>query len=179
MVSNPKKFFKKNYSKFNKFDSKRNFGSGSNYRKREEEEKEKKGEEEKEKKLLGDSGYDCHYCNGKNHLAKDCVLRRKQEKEDVVKDEAYYAQKIANLKLKKPTGNAMIVETVHSDSEGNMEVWSSGSDDEEMRRPTHGIKSKCFVARSVDSESASSESTFASCLTSKSTREYSILTYHS
>ena len=76
MVSNPRKFFKKNYSKFNnsKFDAKKNFGSGSNYRRKEEEEKEKKGEEEKEKKLLGDSGYDCHYCNGKNHLAKDCVL---------------------------------------------------------------------------------------------------------
>ena len=66
----------------------------------------------------------------------------------------------------------MIVETVHSDSEGNMEVWLSGSDDEEMRRPTHGMKSNCFMARSVDSESASSESTFASCLTSKSTKEY-------
>ncbi|KAL4590759.1 hypothetical protein LXL04_003702 [Taraxacum kok-saghyz] len=53
-----------------------------------------------------------------------------------------------------------------------MEVWSSGSDDEEMRRPTHGMKSNCFVARSVDSDSASSESTYASCLTSKSTKEY-------
>ncbi|KAL4564910.1 hypothetical protein LXL04_028986 [Taraxacum kok-saghyz] len=171
MVSNPKKFFKKNYSKFNKFESKRNFGGGSGYKKKEEDEKEKRGEEEKEKKLLGDSGYDCHYCNGKNHLAKDCVLRRKQEKVEVVKDEAYYTQKIANLKIKKPTGNAMIVETVHSDSEGNMEVWSSGSDDEEMRRPTHGTKANCFMARSVDSESASSESTFSSCLSSKSAKE--------
>ena len=76
------------------------------------------------------------------------------------------------MKIKKPVGQAMIVETMHSDSEGNMEVWSSGSDDEEMRRASHGVKSNCFVARSIDSESASSESTFASCLTSKSTNEY-------
>ena len=43
MVSNPRKFFKKNYSKFNnsKFETKKNFGSGSSYRRREEEETEK------------------------------------------------------------------------------------------------------------------------------------------
>ncbi|KAL4590865.1 hypothetical protein LXL04_003810 [Taraxacum kok-saghyz] len=52
------------------------------------------------------------------------------------------------------------------------EVWSSGSDDEEMRRPSHGMKANCFVARLFGSESESSESTYASCLTSKSTNEY-------
>ena len=106
MVSSPRKFFMKNYSKFNnnsKFDSKKSFGGGSSgYRKRNDGESEKKSEEEKEKKLVGDLGYDCHYCNGKNHLAKDCVLRRKQENEEKVKDETYYVQKIANLKIKKP-----------------------------------------------------------------------------
>ena len=141
-------------------------------KRKDEEEKEKKNEEEKEKKLVGDSGYDCHYCNGKNHLAKDCVLRRKHEKEETVKDEAYYTQKIANLKIKKPVGQAMIVENVHSDSDGNMEVWSSGLDDEEIRRPSHGVKANCFIASSIDSEAASSESIYASCLTSKSTDDY-------
>ena len=64
MVSNPRKFFKKNYSKFNnknsKFDSKRNFGGGnSGYKQRTDGDSEKKVEVEKEKKLVGDSGYDC------------------------------------------------------------------------------------------------------------------------
>ena len=62
-----------------------------------------------------------------------------------MKDEAYYAQKIANLKIKKPVGHVMIVENVDSDLEGNIEVWSSGSDDEEMRRPTHGMKTVCLM----------------------------------
>ena len=174
MVSNPRKFFKKNYSKFNKsnFEAKKSFGGSLGYKKRSEEEKERKSEEEKEKKLVGDSGYDGHYCNGKNHLAKDCVLRRKQENEEKVKDEAYYAQKIANLKIKKPATNVLVVENVNSDSEGNMEVWSSGSDDEEMRRPTHGAKAVCLMASFVESEAASSKSTFALCLSSKSTDDY-------
>ncbi|KAL4581752.1 hypothetical protein LXL04_006280 [Taraxacum kok-saghyz] len=85
---------------------------------------------------------------------------------------AYYAQKIANLKIKKPVGHAMIVENVDSDSEGNMDVWLSGSDDEEMRRPTHGTKTICLMARSVESEPESLEYTFASCLSSKSTDDY-------
>ena len=89
-----------------------------------------------------------------------------------MKDEAYYAQKIANLKIKKPVGHTMLVENFNSDSEGNMEVWSSGSDDEEMRRPSHGMKANCFMGRSIDSESASSESTYASCLASKSSDDY-------
>ena len=105
-------------------------------------------------------------------MAKDCVLQRKQGKEEKIKDEAYYAQKIANLKINKPVSHTMIVENVNSDSEGNMEVWSSGSDDEEMRRPSRGMKAHCFMARSVESEAASSESTFASCLASKSSDDY-------
>ena len=89
-----------------------------------------------------------------------------------MKDEAYYTQKIANMKIKKPVGHAIIIENVHSDSEGNMEVWSSGSDDEEMRRPSHGMKANCFMARSIESEAASSESIYASCLASKSSDDY-------
>ena len=42
----------------------------------------KKKEEKKENKLTGDSGYDCNYCHGENHLAKECMLRRLNEKKE-------------------------------------------------------------------------------------------------
>ena len=29
-----------------------------------------------EKKLKGKSGFDCHYCNGANHMASDCMVRK-------------------------------------------------------------------------------------------------------
>ena len=35
-----------------------------------------------EKKLKGDSGVDFHYCNGANHMASDCMLRKKEEKKN-------------------------------------------------------------------------------------------------
>ena len=51
---------------------------------------------------------------------------------------------------------------VAKDDEGGMEIWSSGSDDEEMMRPTHGamfardanVRGRCFMVRSNDSESS-------------------------
>lgn len=43
--------------------------------------KDKKSEVLKpEKKLKGDFGFDCHYCNGVNHMASDCMLRKREEK---------------------------------------------------------------------------------------------------
>ena len=41
-----------------------------------------KEEEKKEKKVFGDSRYNCNYCHGKNHVAKECTLRRKNEKNE-------------------------------------------------------------------------------------------------
>lgn len=49
-----------------------------------------KEEEKKDKNLMEDSGYDCNYCHGKNHLAKECMLRRLNEKKEGEDDEAYY-----------------------------------------------------------------------------------------
>ena len=81
------------YSKFgSKFNNSKYEGvkgrSGGGYKSKFEGHPEKKQDEEKEKKLLGDSGYDCNYFNGKNNLDKDCFLRRKNENEERVKDEA-------------------------------------------------------------------------------------------
>lgn len=39
-------------------------------------------EEKKEEKLLGDSGYNCNFCNRNNHFAKECVLTKKIEKKE-------------------------------------------------------------------------------------------------
>lgn len=53
-----------------------------------------KAEKKSEVKLKGDSDYNCNYCNGHNHLAKYCKLRKMEEKKDKVKDEAYYAKRL-------------------------------------------------------------------------------------
>ena len=60
----------------------------------------------KDKKLLGDSDYDCNYCHGKNHLAKECILRRMREKKDKEDDKACYLRKIEDLRKKKNVDKA-------------------------------------------------------------------------
>ena len=114
------------------------------------------------KKLKGDSRIYCHYCNGANHFAADSMLRKKEEKKEKVKDEAYYSEKIEELHAK--TKGVSLVAKGESDDEesGTYQIWSSGSDDEEMRHPTHGamftsfedceedISGRCFVSKSTD-----------------------------
>ncbi|KAI3767848.1 hypothetical protein L2E82_18277 [Cichorium intybus] len=144
MVSNPKKFFKKNFSKFKN----RNRQGGFHAEKTVEESQKKENDEKK--KFAGDSGYDCHYCNGKNHFVKDCLLRKQAEKKEQVKDEAYYAKKIAELK-KNDASSTKAAFVVKEDSEfGAIEVWSTDSEDEEVRNPTHG---RCLMVKADHSES--------------------------
>ncbi|XP_052621484.1 uncharacterized protein LOC128127138 [Lactuca sativa] len=114
------------------------------------------------KKLKGDSGIYCHYCNGANHFAADCMLRKKEEKKEKIKDEAYYSEKIEEIRAK--TKGVSLVAKGETDDEksGTYQIWSSGSDDEEMRHPTHGamlasfenceeeISGRCFVSKSTD-----------------------------
>ncbi|KAI3508792.1 hypothetical protein L1887_23807 [Cichorium endivia] len=90
-------------------------------------------EKTEEKKVSGDSGYDCNYCRGKNHFAKDCMLRKQTEKKPQVKDEAYYARKMEELREKTKDLALMAAE----DYQGSYQVWSSNSEDEEVRKPTH------------------------------------------
>ena len=150
-----KKYYKNKYnsgSKFNKF--------AKNFANPEKKKKEDADSSEVKKELTEDSGYDCHFCNGKNHLAKDCMLKKKKEKENVTKDEAYYVEKLANFRNLNVKGTNLLV--TRDDAEG-MEIWSSGSDDEEMLQPTHGamfardakVNGRCFMARSNDSGSSS------------------------
>lgn len=67
-----------------------------------------KDEVKKEKKLIGDSGYDCNYCHGKKHLAKECMLRRMSEKKDEENDEAYHLRKIEKIRKKKSVGTSKL-----------------------------------------------------------------------
>ena len=61
----------------------------------------------KESKLVGNSGYDCNLCHGKNHFAKDCMLRKLSEKKDGEDDEAYHLCKLEEIKKNKTTNNSM------------------------------------------------------------------------
>ena len=65
------------------------------------EKKEVKAKDTKvEKKIKGDSGFDCHYCNRANHTANYCMLRKRDEKKNKVKDEAYYVERLEEVRAK-------------------------------------------------------------------------------
>ncbi|KAL7606668.1 hypothetical protein Lser_V15G16417 [Lactuca serriola] len=100
-----KKFFKKPFNpKGKQSEVKGNFTKSGVEEKKKFEKSEKNDDKVKEfkaeKKLKGDSGVDCHYCNGVNHFAIDCMLRKKDEKTNRVKDEAYYAEKLEEVRVK-------------------------------------------------------------------------------
>ncbi|KAI3493173.1 hypothetical protein L1887_42163 [Cichorium endivia] len=99
-------------------------------------------EKSEDKQISGDSGYDCNYCHGKNHFAKDCMLRKQNEKKPQVKDEAYYARKLEEARVKTKDLALMAAD----DRQGSYQVWSSDSDDEEVRKPSHSA----FIAYDVD-----------------------------
>ena len=86
MVSNPRKFIKRKFPA----NKNRNWqGSYSSEKVKEEPKMGSKSEESKKQSKIGsDSGYDCHYCGGKNHFAKDCMLKKKAEKVDEDDEEA-------------------------------------------------------------------------------------------
>lgn len=80
MVSNPRKFAKKNVVR-NK-NRNRKGGYSSEYTNGESVNNPQKEEVKNDGKLVGDSGYDCKDCHGKNHLTKGCILKRLNEKKD-------------------------------------------------------------------------------------------------
>ncbi|KAI3523775.1 hypothetical protein L1887_02171 [Cichorium endivia] len=144
MVSNPKKFFKKNFSRF-----RNRAKQGNSSSEKPKEEGYKNTQHDEENKIKGDSGYECHYCHGKNHFAKECLLRRQNEKKEKEKDEAYYVQKIEELRKKdKSTAKPAFV-VQEDDEDGMVEVWLTDSEDDEVRKPTHG---RCLMVQNGVSE---------------------------
>lgn len=89
------------------------------------------------KKLKGDYGYNFDYFNGNNHLAKDCMLKNKEEKKEKEKNKAYYAMKLEEIHAQ--TKNLYLVAKGYNDEEGTYQIWSSRSNDEEMRNPNHRV----------------------------------------
>ncbi|TLX69896.1 hypothetical protein E9993_22695, partial [Labilibacter sediminis] len=108
------------------------------------------GDAHSEKKSYGNNSDDrsktftCYECGEKNHYAKDCLIKKEKDKSEKSKadDEiAYYtnklklAQEARESEKTESKGSALIA---YGDSDGEEQVWSTGSDDEEMRKPTHG-----------------------------------------
>nr|KAJ0207989.1 hypothetical protein LSAT_V11C500266000 [Lactuca sativa] len=160
-----KNFFKKPFNPKGKAnDAKSGVAKAGGEEKKKLEKNDEKQKDAKDvKKLKGDSGIYCHYCNGANHFAADCMLRKKEEKKSKVKDEAYYSEKIEELRA-KTKGMSLVSKGEYDEGEsGTYQIWSSGSDDEEMRHPTHGamfasfeenceedVSGRCFVSKSTD-----------------------------
>ncbi|KAI3496719.1 hypothetical protein L1887_39092 [Cichorium endivia] len=114
-----------------------------------------------EKKLLGDSGYDCNYCYGNNNLAKDCMLKKANEKKERVKDEAYYTKKLEEVRAK--TQSLSLIAPNNGD--GTYQIWSSGSDDDEIRKPTHGAMFAAHTGHGIWSDGESSDEEMESKIT--------------
>lgn len=64
------------------------------------------------------------------------MLRKKEEKNERVKDEAYYAEKLEEVRS-RAKGVSLIVRG-DDEEEGTYQIWSFGSDDDEMRNLNHG-----------------------------------------
>ena len=83
------------------------------------------------------------------------MLRKLAEKKDGEDDEAYYLRKLDEIKKKKTTNSSMdsliVQENLDDDEFGGVEVWSTDSEDEEVRKPSHG---RAYVAREGVSSSA-------------------------
>ncbi|KAL7593349.1 hypothetical protein Lser_V15G31515 [Lactuca serriola] len=147
MVSNPKRFIKK------RFPSNKNRNWQGSYSSEKVNNEPKVEEPKKESKADGDSGVSCYYYGGKNHYAKDCVLKKMAEKDDEKDEEAVLQKRLDKMRKKKstanPSMNALIVQgSVADDEFGSTEVWSTNSEDDEVRKPTHG---KAYVAKEESS----------------------------
>lgn len=140
MVTNPKKFFINNFSRFRK---NKNEYVGNNHKQESSNSEKSKNESfknfkrdsEKENKLFGDSCFDCNTCHGKNHFAKECMLQKQNKKKEKDKDEAYYRKKIEELRKNSNKPTLVVIEDNSDD--GNVEVWSTDSHDKEVCKPTH------------------------------------------
>lgn len=105
-----------------------------------------KDEQKKEKKLVVYSGFGCNYCDGKNHFAKECILRKKNENRDKEKYEAFYVTKIKDLQKIKLGEKALTMEDDNNNN-GYVDVWLTDFVDKEVRKQTHGA---CFIVNKFE-----------------------------
>ena len=147
IVSNPRRFIKK------KFPTNKNRNWQGSYSSEKVKEEPKVEEPKKEAKGEADSGVSCFYCGGKNHYAKDCVLKKMAEKDEEKDEEANLLKRLEEIKRKNsntnPSMNAHVVQdSVDDDEFGGVQVWSTDSEDDEVRKPSHG---KAYVAKGDES----------------------------
>ncbi|KAI3499778.1 hypothetical protein L1887_35588 [Cichorium endivia] len=112
-----------------------------------------------EAKVSGDSGYDCNYCHVKNHFSKDCMLRKKNEKKPQMKDEAYYAMKLNEVKEKTKDLSLMA-------SVGSHGTYQDTSDDDDDVDNEGG---ECMMKNMNEASDRSSDADDF-CLMAKDTR---------
>ena len=83
------------------------------------------------------------------------MLRKLNKKKEGEDDEAYFMRKFQEIKKKKTNDKSMhaliVQEDVAENEFGGVEVLSTDSEDEEVRKPTHGRE---FVVKSEGSEVA-------------------------
>lgn len=72
----------------------------------------------------------------RDHLEKESMLRKQQEKNEKEKDKAYYMQRIKELHNSKLNGKVLIIGEDDND-DGNVEVRSTDSKDDKVRKPNH------------------------------------------
>ena len=63
-------------------------------------------------------------------MEKDCILRKKEEKEERVKNEAYYEEKLEEIQSR--TKGVSLVARAGDEEDETYQIWSSRSDDDEM-----------------------------------------------
>lgn len=88
------------------------------------------------------------------------MLKKQREKTEKVKDVAYYVQKIKDLQEGVRSTSVMVQNDISC-----TEVWSSGSDDEVVRKATHG---RCLMVKTANMKNSNvdSQATVAEQVTS-------------
>ncbi|XP_052625954.1 uncharacterized protein LOC128132971 [Lactuca sativa] len=101
----------------------------------------------------------------KNRADEKLKEVKKDSKSEMEKMEKMLKEKLEEVKLKAK--NLSLVAHGETESDGTYQIWSSGSDDEEMKNPSHGamfakieedsdeeqtyeVRGQCFVSKSTD-----------------------------
>lgn len=63
------------------------------------------------------------------------MLKNNAKKHENIKYEAYYSMELEEMKAKMK--NLLLMKRGQEDDEGKYHIWSSRSDDDEIRQPTH------------------------------------------
>ena len=86
-----------------------------------------------------------------------------------MKNEAYYAEKLEEVREMAKSLSLVARGENEEEESGTYQIWSSGSDDEEMRHPTHGAMFAKF-------EEGEEEEIYVHCFVSKPSDKYPMTT---